>query len=632
MLLGAASCTKSEPEDIVPAVPEPDSEAQMVHVEIDATAGSETKATYDENLHAYWEAGDQILAVQGSASSKNSVALGATETCDGMTLSINGGEYTNKAVFAGDIEVKDNSHNRYFHFAYPSSAAALHTETHIPATIFGSVTTTTTCTYTITPEQDGLWHPFLCASTAGHTTAEAIDHISFGTSRNACFAVRVFESNGKTPKRIKSITITAENGIVGTLSATTDNDGSFADKTFDAAGSGNTITADNLQNIEPLNGLYEYRFEVLPVNSGKIYLLLNDEDGSSIERIANAKEFKANYRSGVNVAWDKAGIKMNATTWFDDSCAKGELSALGSKTTIYCDISTFGVTSGNIAEKGIIINGDTEHPYIITDAGTKFHTEIAARNGNGEYTVLCYIKLKDESEPLTSEEQKVYIVDEEILPVITSHTIRSSYNTNGEIAKTNDINGNIIKASVGLNDCWASNNLVNSVTLLHGGFSDTMEIGAEFTTGELEYRSYDDCYIEVAFKNGYTLKTPAYTINVTGIPYYWINSETSVKGSSHGDTISGTTMFFAPTDNFIAKVVYNVVLDGRTSGTTGTLTVGGKQIFSEQSYSGLGNTRTKTIEGSQDITITTGSIDYSYHNSYGLGSTHSIVYKIGIEY
>lgn len=222
-----AACAKTETENVIPVNPEPEDEAQTVYVEIGATTGSNTKATYDKDLKAYWEAGDQILAVQGSASSKDWVAFGGTEYADGEPLYIKSGAGSSSALFANDIKIYDNR-NRFFHFAYPSNIS-LKTTTDLPATSFGSVTTTTTCSYTIPSEQDGKWTPFLCTSTTEKTTATNITNIDFGTSRNACFAVRVFETNGKTPKKIKSITITAENNIVGTISATTENDGSFND-------------------------------------------------------------------------------------------------------------------------------------------------------------------------------------------------------------------------------------------------------------------------------------------------------------------------------------------------------------------------------------------------------------------
>lgn len=522
-----AACAKTETEDVIPVNPEPEDEAQTVYVEIGATTGSNTKATYDENLAAYWEAGDQILAVQGSASSKDWVAFGGTEYADGEPLSINSGEKTNSAIFTGDIEVKDNNNNRFFHFAYPSNIS-LQTKTNIPATIFGSVTTTTTCSYTVPAEQDGKWTPFLCTSTADKTTAGNIKSIDFGTSRNACFAVRVFETNGKTPKKIKSITITAENNIVGTISATTENDGSFNDDkvVFGISGGGNMITADNLQNIEPLNGLYEYRFEVLPVESGKITLTLSDESGSQIIREANSKIFAANTRSGVNVYWDDATISMDEPlSWYEDTTAD-KYSTLKTDVIYVNNVAVHGVGTSDITEVGVYING-TKYPE--NNVYLSFNKEIAAYAGSGVYTVKPYAVLSGKGE-ITGEEKSVIVTGE---LSIASHTIRSSYNNNGTVAKTNDLNGDKIYAAAAINDAYAAENLIESATLHYGGNTLAIDAkGSEVPTGSIAYQQYSDCYAEIVFKNGYTLTTPKYTVNVTGIPYEYIftdKSESTIK-------------------------------------------------------------------------------------------------------
>jgi len=522
-----AACAKTEIEDIVPAAPEQEDEAQAVYVEIGATTGSETKATYDENLKAIWEAGDQILAVQGCATEReNETWEGKTYTANAEALDLKSGATTNRAVFGGLVHVYNST--RYFHFAYPASGVSLVTTTHTPGAsgLSGNYSTTTTCTYTVPSEQDGIWTPFLCASTDNKTTAENIDGINFGTSHNACFAVRVYEADGITPKKIKSIIITAANNIVGTISATTDNDGSFTGKNFDISGGGNEITADNLQNIGQLGGLYEYRFEVLPVDAGVLTLKVIDENDSEVVRTTSAKTFTANHRSGVKVYWDKAGIQMHATTWFDDSCATGLESALSSATTIYYEASLFGIGAADIKEKGVtvgrklaanntdVISDGTKHPN--TDSSAKFNSEIAATNGYGVYYIQAYALLNNGEEFKTAT-QAVYIVSDKILPAITSHTIRSSYNLNGAVEKTNDINGDVINANIQLNDCYASKNLVDNVTFYHNSTPETM-IGQEHTQTITSFGAYD-CYIEVKFVNGYTIKTPTYKTNVTGIPY-----------------------------------------------------------------------------------------------------------------
>lgn len=509
-----AACAKTETEDVIPVNPEPEDEAQTVYVEIGATTGSDTKATYDKDLKAYWEAGDQILAVQGSATSDTWVALGGTKYANSTSLAITSGAGSSSALFAGDIEVKDSKNNRFFHFAYPSNSS-LQTKTDLPATLFGNVTTTTTCSYTVPSEQDGKWTPFLCTSTTEKTTATNITNIDFGTSRNACFAVRVFETDGKTPKKIKSITITAENNIVGTISATTENDGSFNDDkvVFGISGWGNTITADNLQNIEPLNGLYEYRFEVLPVESGKITLTLSDESGSQIIREANSKIFAANTRSGVNVYWDDATISMDEPlSWYEDTTAD-KYSTLKTDVIYVNNVAVHGVGTSDITEVGVYVNG-TKYPE--NNVSLSFNKEIAAYAGSGVYTVKPYAVLSGKGE-ITGEEKSVIVTGE---LSIASHTIRSSYNNKGIVDKTNDLNGDKIYAAAAINDAYAAENLIESATLHYGGNTLAIDAkGSEFNTESIAYQQYSDCYAEIELKNGYKFTTQSYTINVTGIPY-----------------------------------------------------------------------------------------------------------------
>lgn len=374
---------------------------------------------------------------------------------------------------------------------------------------------------------------------------------------------------------------------------------------------------------------------MLPIGSGKISLTVTDESGSVITRTANAKTFKANTRSGVNVYWDAAGISMDATTWFEDSCAKNELSALSSANTIYCDVTLFGIGAADIQKKGVIVNG-TE--YDNNDSSNKFSSEIAATNGNGEYTVQAYAVLNDGTR-LESAEQTVYVVDEKVLPAITAHTIRSSYNMNDTVDKTNDINGDLINANVSLNDCWASNNLIESVTLVYDGFNASMTGDtnlAKSVETSVDLRAYKNTHIEVKFSNGYVISTPYYTINVTGIPYWWKNNNSGeeVRGSTNGATITGSCNIYTPSGLSDAQLDYDINIHSATIQTTGILTVNNVQIFSVKPSRRTDSRQTKT----ESMAVSTGEIEFSYNNSYGNPDTalttgsHSKIYKVGIIY
>ena len=630
-----AACAKTETEDVIPVNPEPEDEAQTVYVEIGATTGSDTKATYDKDLKAYWEAGDQILAVQGSASSKTSTAMGGTETADGKPLSINSGEKTNSAIFTGDIEVKDNNNNRFFHFAYPSNIS-LQTKTNIPATIFGSVTTTTTCSYTVPSEQDGKWTPFLCTSTTEKTTAANITNIDFGTSLNACLAVRVFYHDGKTPKPVKRIRITSGNNIVGTISATTANDGAFSADMFASAGGGTEINADNLHTIAKLGNNYEYRFEVLPVDAGVLTVELVDAAGSKIIRQTNPKTFKANTRSGVNVVWDDATVNIDdkPLTWYDDY-AKNGFSDMGANSVYVKGAKIRGVGIENVKVIGVRLRKLTDDGQETGDENITYHPNpdlsslSSDENGtlsfdsqldnipSGNYYVRPYAIIINSD---GAEQEIISTVHTAIvtsIPTITSHTIRSSYNNNGAVAKNNDLDGDKIYTTVSLNDTFAAVNLIESATLHYGGNTFAIDAkGSEVPTGSIAYQQYSDCYAEIVFKNGYTLTTPKYTVNVTGIPH--IRTERAAKYTDFGWTSTGTI-----TDAALGGIYNNATLTSPafyipepqtitvytnispSSGTTGNITV---RCASESTFDFNGdntrNTDVQAQEGMQQITLT----------------------------
>ncbi len=575
-----AACAKTETEDVIPVNPEPEDEAQTVYVEIGATTGSDTKATYDENLAAYWEAGDQILAVQGSASSKTSTAMGGTETADGKPLSINSGEKTNSAIFTGDIEVKDNNNNRFFHFAYPSNIS-LQTKTNIPATIFGSVTTTTTCTYTVPSEQDGKWTPFLCTSTTEKTTAANITNINFGTSLNACLAVRVFYHDGKTPKPVKRIRITSGNNIVGTISATTANDGAFSADMFASAGGGTEINADNLHTIAKLGNNYEYRFEVLPVDAGVLTVELVDAAGSKIIRQTNPKTFKANTRSGVNVVWDDATVNIDdkPLTWYDDY-AKNGFSDMGANSVYVKGAKIRGVGIENVKVIGVRLRKLTDDGQETGDENITYHpnSDLSSlssdENGtlsfdsqldnipSGNYYVRPYAIIINSD---GAEQEIISTVHTAIvtsIPTITSHTIRSSYNNNGAVTKTNELDGDKIYAAVSIDDAFVANNLIESATLHYGGNTLTIDAkGTQFPTGNIAYQQYSDCYAEIVLKNKYPLTTQSYTVNVTGIPYSINFDSTSPAGWEVNNLKKNPGIYLSATTGYCLSPKFHVPQD-----------------------------------------------------------------------
>lgn len=319
------------------------------------------------------------------------------------------------------------------------------------------------------------------------------------------------------------------------------------------------ITADNLQNIEPLNGLYEYRFEVLPVESGKITLTLSDESGSQIIREANSKIFAANTRSGVNVYWDDATISMDEPlSWYEDTTAD-KYSTLKTDVIYVNNVAVHGVGTSDITEVGVYVNG-TKYPE--NNVYLSFNKEIAAYAGSGVYTVKPYAVLSGKGE-ITGEEKSVIVTGE---LSIASHTIRSSYNNNGTVAKNNDLDGDKIYAAAAINDAYAAENLIESATLHYGGNTLAIDAkGSEFSTENIAYQQYSNCYAEIELKNGYKFTTQSYTINVTGIPYNINFDSTSPAGWEVNNLKKNPGIYLSATTGYCLSPRFYVPQDLKVS-------------------------------------------------------------------
>ena len=503
----ATGCAQEATEDVAQAPAA--SEAVVRYAEIGVGADeTDTRASYDADLKAYWEPGDQMKIVQGKVSSETWVPLGRTETKEGETIELVKGDGTNTAVFGGNVTTYVDD-QRYFHLVYPAAYSTISTSTVLPATAFGNVSSTTTCNLTIPSVQDGKWTPYLWASSDSKTTLDALTQVSMKTL-NGAIAIRVFESDGVTPKPVRSISVTADVPIVGTFSATTGDDGSLADVSFSFSGSSNVITADNLSSMAKVGDYYEYRLEVAPVTVSSLTIVLTDDSGSSVTRSVGSKTFRAKTRTGFNVKWDPASISMeDVTSWYTDYIGNN-LTELEPGTLYARNIRIAGISSDKVAERGVKVNGTV---YPSQETSLTFNMEVGGLS-SGEYSVVPYARLSDGTE-VVAEAQKVIVTGD---LAIASHTIRSSYNSNGSVAKDNGLDGSTIYASVSVNDDYVVSNLVNSVVLHYGASTLAGNIGSEFSAGNLAWGGYDS-RIDITLKNGYVMSTPSYTVHITGLPY-----------------------------------------------------------------------------------------------------------------
>lgn len=336
------------------------------------------------------------------------------------------------------------------------------------------------------------------------------------------------------------------------------------------------INADNLHTIAKLGNNYEYRFEVLPVDAGVLTVELVDAAGSKIIRQTNPKTFKANTRSGVNVVWDDATISIDdkPLTWYDDY-AKNGFSDMGANSVYVKGAKIRGVGIENVKVIGVRLRKLTDDGQETGDENIKYYpnSDLSSlssdENGtlsfdsqldnipSGNYYVRPYAIIINSD---GAEQEIISTVHTAIvtsIPTITSHTIRSSYNNNGAVAKNNDLDGDKIYTTVSLNDTFAAVNLIESATLHYGGNTLAIDAkGSEFSTESIAYQQYSNCYAEIVFKNGYTLKTQEYDINVTGVPYRITTDSANPNGWETSNTTTSNKKLLIKDGGYILSPAF----------------------------------------------------------------------------
>ena len=649
--------------------------------------GEETKATYGDDLKATWEEDDQIALLQEHADYNKPFSVV-------NKLNIKEGWGTASAAFNGDISV-DATDPRVYHIAYPASAAKFNVSSSLAlvsdisyknnssigyqliASGVYNYTYNSNLTITLPAEQNGKWEPYMYASTSSAVASNGIGAKTLTTLTGA-IAIRAFEPDGVTPKQLKSITITSSDvAIAGTFSGTATSVGSLGTVTGDETawhtafeessaqskarasleskaqsmepastsvtkamslafnGSERVITLSNLENI-PMDseGYYTYYVNIAPTTVGTLEIQALDINGGEIDRVVNDQTFTASHRKGYKLTWEEATLVPGTIeTWYDNwNTSSFELAG----NTIYAhNIGVNGVPADHVLALGVEIDGQLHASS--AQSGVLSQKELKIEGvANGTYSICTYAKI------MLNGYEKVLKGDVKtitVTPIPTAtYSVYTSYSNNGGKALRNDVYGNEFRARVDISDVYIQTNYVKSTTITYGGSSAALTPGQEWKT-TLGYGAYNST-IKVVLKNGYTLTSPTYATYVTGIPFTMTTSSNAdgwstsgsvswgsyVRLSNGGGAASITKSFKMPADTSV-KVVCTGSAGHGTIKTTFSVSVSGSSIYSVE-----GKRSASSIECNKTATMKASDSSVKLNNSYGLGTTHSEVNSLSINY
>ena len=553
--------------------------AHTIYAEV-GVGEADTKATYGDGLKATWEESDQIALLQEHANYGSTFSVvnklnikegwGTSKALFNGDISVDATSprvyhiaYPASAVsFSTSMsqEVVVTNYNKdvdgWTGLGYKGQATG-----------YAKCTYNSTLNIVVPTTQSGKWEPYMYASTSEAVNSEAIGAKTL-TTLNGAIAIRAFKADGVTPKQLSSITITSsDTAIAGTFSGTAQSVGNtttvtgaktngndlydegkreseaIANLTSDLtayeatstsvtktlslsfAGNGKSITATNLEAIAAEeNGYYTYYVNVAPATlaAETLTIVAVDADGSSLTRVVNkAVEVKASHRVGFNLTWESATLKgATIETWYND-WNKGSQFQLAGNTLYVDNISVEGnIAADHVKAIGVRINGEFHEAS--AQSGVKAISPIVIESlSSGVYTVqpVAQVELNGELKWLEGGVVEKTVTS---IPQVIDYSVRTSYSSNGGVAKTNDINGDILKVKANISDSYVANNLVNgkTYTICYGNNTATQTLGSEktLTLAHTAWGQYV-CYVKISLPNGYVIESDKYTTHVTGIPY-----------------------------------------------------------------------------------------------------------------
>lgn len=495
-------------------------------------AGTDQSRAIYNDLAFSWEAGDKLYAIQGAAGSvANTIAL--NEIFD------NGVAWFRCPDFA---YASQSEH--LFHFVYSVNDVTLgynSAEIAVPAT------------------QDGVWRPVL---TGTSNTPSTVTHIAgVGLSQQtAALAIRVYSNNKSDALQVKTITVTGEKPFLGSLIGSLDANGKMV---YTPNATINTFTTDVSSIALNEKGQYEYLFEVLPVNAGKLTVTLTDFDGRVLTlSTSGEKEFKANTRTAINAAWVPTINYGEITSMYEDVVANG----------------TTGLEPSAIYIRNLNIGGGYGDPQILVNSKAVAYT-VEANNtyvvrgvASGEHTVRIAVPQPDGSLKVSSGEQ----VEVTVVPTI-NYSARSTYayNNGTKVLENNFDNRTSILfegVTISNSDDYTNSKLdLNNIKFVYGSSTATVTSAASSSSPTTVNNNIalgaHSCYVAVPLKANAnaTVNSAASTIYVTGVPYTisgkgqsslsgWTNSNTQSYGGylllkdKDGSYVQSPNLFYASAD------------------------------------------------------------------------------------
>ena len=545
----------------------------LVKVYAEVGVGEETKATYGDDLSAKWEENDQIALVQESAnygSTFNKV----------NALDIKRGAGTNSAAFWGDINVPTES-PRIYHIAYPVSAVSFNTSSSFSvvnlsyddsawvagwdnwnATGAGQYTYNTTLNVTVPTSQSGKWEPYMYASTPEQVSANGI-RATHLTTLTGAIAVRAYEADGTTPKKLAKVTISSANSaIAGAFSGTATSVGYTDTKTGERtgdksnvtnsvdelkqtaynnlvnvlkdltpasvsstkamslafAGTAKSVTVENANVAADDNGDYVYYLNVAPFAGEKITIQAVAEDGTSLIRVIPSATLTASQRMRVKVTWEHAGLTNGSIeTWYDSYAGNHSTTLAGNKVYVN-NIVVEGVEASAVSAIGALVydlNDNLVASNISANNTLSLSQVVVDVPTSGTYTVMSYAKVtvNGEERDLTGEAKKVNVTS---IPTDAS-LVQSSYSKNGSTAPTNGIGGTSLECTPALSDSTIPASLISSCQLVYGSTTVNASLNSKKSVS-LALGQYS-CYVKITLGNGFVCQSGTYATHITGIPY-----------------------------------------------------------------------------------------------------------------